>query len=230
MASGFKHNMPKLLRLLRMVPFLFIAAAVLWFILYGRHLTIDDVLHYSPEQPLFAALYVWLAFTIKSLSIFFPVMLLFAIGGMLFPLPIALLVNTVGITISLTLPYLIGRFSSKDLTPMLMKKYPKLAELRQAREKNGFQFAFLIRVIGVLPCDIVSMYLGNTRLSYVKYIIGGVLGFMPDLICATVAGGEVSDISSPWFWAAIGTNLVVCIASILFFRAYRQKLRRQAKT
>lgn len=214
-------------KLLRLLPLLCMGAAILLFLTRWKDLTVDDFLSYTPSQPLLAMLFLWLAFAVKSLSIMFPVMLLFAVSGRLFPLPAALLVNAVGIAITLTLPYLIGRYSGKDLTEKLMLKYPKIAELRAMRSKSGMFFAFIIRAVGVLPCDVVSLYLGNTRLNYHEYLIGGVLGFMPDLICATIVGMKISDVSSPWFWGTIAVNISVCLISMLVYRQYLKKNRAQ---
>lgn len=217
----------KLLRALskffRLLPLLCMGAAILLFLTRWKDLTVDDFLSYTPSEPLLAMLFLWLAFALKSLSIMLPVILIFAVSGKLFPLPVALLVNTVGIAITLTLPYLIGRFSGKDLTEKLMVKYPKLKQFRAMRSKSGLFFAFIIRAIGVLPCDVVSLYLGNTRLNYYEYIIGGVLGFMPDLICASIVGMKISDVSSPWFWGTIAVNITVCVVSMLGYRRYLKK-------
>lgn len=210
-------------KLLRLLPLLCMGAAVLLFLTRWKNLTVEDFLSYTPSQPLLAMLFLWLAFALKSLSIMFPVMLLFAVSGRLFPLPVALLVNVVGIAITLTLPYLIGRYSGKDLTEKLMVKYPKLAQLRAMRSRSGLFFAFIIRAVGVLPCDVVSLYLGNTRLNYSEYLIGGVLGFVPDLLCATIVGMKISDASSPWFWGTIAVNICVCLGSMLIYRNYLRK-------
>lgn len=210
-------------KLMRVLPLLCMAAAIIWFFTAGRDLSVEDILSYTPKEPILAALFIWLAFAIKSLSVMFPVLLLFAVTGRLFPFPAALLINTVGIAVTLSLPYFIGRFSGGDMTERLMVKYPKLSELRELRSRNGFFFSFLVRAVGVLPCDVVSLYMGNTRLPYVQYITGGVLGFMPDLICATIVGMKITDASSPWFWGTIGVNLLICGLSCLLYRQYSRK-------
>lgn len=216
-------------QLLRLLPLLCMAAAAIWFLSSGRHMTIEDMLNYTPTQPLLAALFMLLAFALKSMTLLFPVMLLFAVSGRLFSLPVALLVNTLGIAITVSLPYFIGSASGADLTQQLMVKYPKLAQLRAMRQKNKFFFAFLVRAIGVLPCDVVSLYLGNTRLPYPQYILGSVLGFMPDLLCATILGMKISDMDSPWFWLTLGINLIFCTASFFIYRAYVRKLKPERK-
>lgn len=213
------------IQILRILPLACMLGGGLWFLSSGKGLSLDTLLKYSPSSPVYAAIFLLLAFAAKSLSMFFPVLLLFAVGGRLFPLPLALLINTLGIAIVLSLPYMVGRWAGADLTGRLMEKYPRLAEIRAIRSRNNFFFAFIVRAVGILPCDVVSLYLGNTRLPYPQYIAGGVLGFMPDIVCATVVGLKISDTSSPWFWLSIGLNIVICLASIIVYKRYMNKAR-----
>ena len=69
----------------------------------------------------------------------------------------------------------------------------------------------------------VSLYLGNTRMPFWKFLIGGVLGFMADVLTATVVGMKAEDRSSPWFWGAIAVNLLVAGGSTLFYYFYRKR-------
>lgn len=207
----------------RILPLLCMAAAVTWVLLSGRSVTVDDILNYTPSQPVLAALFLWLAFALKSLSLVFPVVLLFAVSGQLFPLPLALAVNTVGIAITLTIPYLLGRASELDFTDKLIRRYPRLLELRRIRENSGFFLSFISRAIGILACDVVSMYFGSTRLSYPAYIAGAVLGFMPDLICATILGQQIEEFDSPGFWITLAVNILACVSSFFFYRWYKRK-------
>lgn len=207
----------------RILPLAGLAGAVGWLLLSGHSITIEDILDYTPSQPLRAALFLWLAFALKSLSMVFPVMLLFAVSGQLFPLPIALAVNTVGIAVTLTIPYLLGRASELSFTDRLLEKYPKLHELRRVRETSSFFLSFISRAIGILACDVVSLYFGSTRLSYPAYIAGAVLGFMPDLICATILGQQVERWDSPGFWITLAVNILACVSSVFLYRWYRRK-------
>lgn len=212
-----------LFRVLRLLPLTLMAAGALWLLISDVEISFDALLHYAPEDMLQAALFLWLAFAVKSLSLLCPVLLLFAVTGYLFPLPVALAVNTVGVAITVTLPYLAGRLSGPDLTERLRSKYPRLEELRSLRRQNSLFFSFIVRAIGILPCDVMSLYMGNTRLPYPQYLAGAVLGFLPDLLCATVAGMKLSDISSPWFWLSIAVNLILCAAAFFFYRSYRRR-------
>lgn len=207
----------------RILPLIGMAVVGGLFLFSGHSLTVDDVLDYTPSEPLLAALFLWLAFALKSLSLVFPVLLLFAVSGQLFPLPVALAVNTVGITITLTLPYLLGYVSELDFSEKLITKYPKLAEIRRLRENSSFFLSFLARAIGILACDVVSMYFGSTKMKYLPYITGAVLGFMPDLICATILGQQIEDYRSPGFWITLTINILCCISGYLLYLWYKKK-------
>ena len=148
------------------LPLVGMAAVGGLFLLTGRSISVDDILNYTPSEPLLAALFLWLAFALKSLSLVFPILAIFAVSGQLFPLPVALAVNTVGVAIAMTLPYLLGRASELSFTDKLLVKYPKLQDLRKLRENSSFFLSFLMRAIDVLPCDVVSMYFGSTKMDY----------------------------------------------------------------
>lgn len=214
---------------LRCLPLLGMAGALLWLWLSGDDLSVDTVLSYTPELPLLAALFLLLLYALKSLSLTLPILLLDTVCGVLFPLPVAILVATLGTAITLTIPYFIGRGAGPDMTEKLQQKHSRLRELRELRSRNELFLAFLIRIVGILPCDVVSLYLGNTRMPFPKYLLGGVLGFLPDVLTATVVGMKADDRSSPWFWGAITLNLLVAGGSTLFYALYRKRQSRSAE-
>ena len=123
----------------------------------------------------------------------------------------------------MTVPYFLGRASELDFSEKLLLRYPKLHELRKLRENSSLFLSVLARAIGILPCDVVSMYFGSTRLPYLPYISGAVLGFMPDLICATLLGQQIEDIHSPAFRLTVMINIICCLCSYLLYRWYKKK-------
>ena len=58
----------------------------------------------------------------KSLSVFFPLLVLYAAAGRVFPLSKALLVNLIGLVICESIPYGIGRLSGTSLAAKLREK------------------------------------------------------------------------------------------------------------
>ena len=214
---------------LRALPLLGLTGAALWLWRSGESLSVDTILSYTPKMPLLAALFLLLLYGLKSLSLTLPILLLDTVCGVLFPLPVAVLVATLGTAITLTIPYFIGRGAGPDMTEKLQQKHPRLRELREMRSRNELFLAFLIRIVGILPCDVVSLYLGNTRMPFSKYLLGGVWGFLPDILTATVVGLKADDRSSPWFWGAIALNLLIAGGSTLFYALYRKRQIRSAE-
>ncbi len=208
---------------LRALPLLGLSCAALWLWRSGRDLSVDTILSYTPRLPLLAALFLLLLYGLKSISLMLPILLLDTVCGVLFPLPLAVLIAVLGTAVTLTVPYLIGRGSGPDMTAKLQQKHPRLRELREMRSRNELFLSFLIRIVGILPCDVVSLYLGNTRMPFVKYLLGGVLGFLPDILTAAVVGMKAGDRSSPWFWGAIAVNLLVAGGSTFFYARYRRR-------
>lgn len=208
---------------LRALPLIGLGCAALWLRLSGKDLSVDTILSYTPRLPLLAALFLLLLYALKSVSLMVPVLLLDTVCGVLFPLPAAILVAVLGTAITLTIPYFIGRGAGPDMTERLQAKHQRLREIRQLRSRNELFLAFLIRIVGILPCDVVSLYLGNTRMPFWKYLLGGVLGFLPDILTAAVVGMKADDRSSPWFWGAIAVNLLVAGGSTLFYVWYRKR-------
>lgn len=218
--SGFKRTLRLFLRAL---PLLGLAAAAVWLWRSGQELSLETILRWTPSRPGLAALFLLLLYALKSVSLMLPVLLLDTACGVLFPLPAAVLLATLGTAITLTVPYFIGRGAGPDMTERLQRKHERLRELRALRRRNELFCAFLIRVVGILPCDVVSLYLGNTRMPFGKYLLGGVLGFLPDILTATVVGMKADDRSSPWFWGAIAVNLLVAGGATLFYTRYRRR-------
>jgi uncharacterized membrane protein YdjX (TVP38/TMEM64 family) len=67
------------------------------------------------------------------------------------------------------------------------------------------------------------MYFGSTKMDYLPYITGAVLGFMPDLICATILGQQIEEYNSPGFWITLTINILCCIGGYLLYRWYKKK-------
>lgn len=56
------------------------------FLLLGRDMQPADILHWSPANPALAALFLIALYAFKSMSVFFPLVVLYLAGGLLFPL------------------------------------------------------------------------------------------------------------------------------------------------
>ena len=185
------------------------------FLLFGRSLAYQELADWLSQRGAAAVGMIVLLYTVKSLTVLWPLLTLYLLSGILFPTPMAVLVNLLGLAACDTAPYLLGRLLGSAELDRLREKYPKLALLETLRRKGGFQFAVLSRAVGLLPGDVVSLYFGCTGLSYPAYLAGSVLGLAPGMIAATTLGGQISDPGSVGFWVSAISGLAVAAISFL---------------
>ena len=213
-----KSKRQKLLVMLRFVPLAVMACLIAVLAFSGRQLTAQQIFEYSPENPALAAAFLVLLYALKSLSVVFPLLVLYLAGGLLFPAPVALAVNILGTVVCLSLPYWVGRWSTGSMTELLAEKYPKVRTLLNLQQQNDFFFAFLVRVVGFLPCDVVSLYLGSAALPFGSYLMGGMLGMLPGILTTTLMGGSIRDPRSPQFIISVSISVALSVTSIILYR------------
>lgn len=195
-------------------------------IMWGDRFSLDFILQYRPKSPFLAAIALCAVFAIKSCTIILPLTALYLAGALLFPAPAAILVNLLGLCIALTIPYLQGkRHTGGDgATEELLRRFPKLEGVRRLRRSSDFRFAFLVRVVGLFSCDIVSLYMGAVGLDYRRYLAGCVLGYLPGLVTTTLLGSSVNDIHSTAFWVSLALKLAVIFGAFTILWHHRKEI------
>ena len=145
-------------------------------------------------------------------------------GGFLFPTVIAVIVNTLGTMVELTIPYWVGRISGTAYVDRLMEKHPKIADVISKLDRKSFTMSFFLRIISCLPGDAVSMYLGVTKLPFKSYLAGSFLGTLPGILTATLLGTSVTDPTSPMFWISLSLTVGISVFSFLFYVIWQKKI------
>lgn len=198
-----------------------IVTAVIWVtiivicIINRDRLTMDGVLRLTPSNPWLAAVAMLLLFGLKSLSFFIYSGMLFAVSGVMFSLPAAVAVNTAGTAIMVSIPYFLGRLQGSSAIERLSERFPRLASVRALRARHDFLFTLIIRLIGMLPSDAVSLYCGADRVKYRYYLPACVIGFMPEIVAFAVLGMNANDPGSPGFLMALTINAAIMACSLV---------------
>lgn len=220
------NNAPPVSRQMRLVECLL---AAVWLIiigvclLYRDKFTLESVLTYTPQQPVPAVLLLLLLFGIKSMSIFLYSGLLYAASGILFPLPVAILVNIAGTVVMVSIPYWLGKRLGSRAVQYILQRWPKFAVLHELRGSSDFFFVLIVRLLGVLSADAVSAYMGAVGVKYRDYLPACLLGFLTTCILFPIMGMSITDIRSPQFLTAAGIELAVTVTSCIVFYFYRKK-------
>ena len=202
--------MKKVMRFLPIVACLIFTIIAVW---KRDELSVQNISRLVTENVALSALILLLLYALKSLSVAFPIAVLEVVAGIVFPLPIALLLNLIGIVIVLTIPYHIGRLSGHDLADQIIGRNKWLERISEYQSKNAFFVSFLLRVIAILPGDIVSMYLGASGIRFPQFLTGCLLGALPRMIAYTIAGDSIMTPNSPAFIISVLLSFLLAVIS-----------------
>lgn len=185
--------------------------------------TPEQLMQLAPQSLLIGAVWLWLFYGLKTLSIFFPSAVLQIGAGLLFPLPMAILVNSIGMWVCLTLGYVVGQVGGSGMITWIKGKYPKAQQILGGTTAQPVFTAYMLRVVACLPMDVVSMAFGALRISYGKYLLGSLLGILPITIAVTVLGTTITRPGTPTFWGAVLMTVAVSAISWLVYRKKRRE-------
>ena len=215
----------KWLQLLRLLPLCLMLFLLCWLLFSSADLSTDAIVAVLPKNTVGAIAVMMALFVLKSLAVTFPIAVFWVVSGLMFPLPLALSVSLAGTVLGLTLPFWIGRFSGFGLMDRLTKKYPKSKALMRLYETREFFFSYIVRYLP-LPMDIASMLVGSLQIPYRKFLTGGLLGLMPQMIAHTVLGSAIFEPGSPAFIGSLAAMLLIGAVSLFF---YAHELRKQPR-
>lgn len=185
-----------------------VLAAALWPL--RRFVTAEAIAAWTPGQIWLAAAVLVALFAVKGLTAAVPLAVLEAAAGLVFPFPAALAVNTCGVAAAQAGPYFVGR-RRQDALSALTDRHPRLAALEG---ETGRQ-VFLLRLAGVLPGDLVSLWLGAAGTPWRAYFAGGLLGSFPRILSATVLGAALWDLGGRRFWMSCAFGWALTGAAVL---------------
>lgn len=215
--------------LTRVTPFVaIILLAVIWYTDF-RHLTIDDILSFTPDNPLTAFFVLMVLFALKSLVIFFPVTILYLSVGAIYPPHLALIINFIGIGVCVSIPYFLGKLSGQEIIDKIITKYPKSKRYIAPDKSDSWMYSFLVRTVNVLPGDMRSMLLGAVGVPFKTYISSSLVAAIPYLVSVTFVGAHMDNPDSPAFITALVFTGFVTIGSVVVYFLFKKRKLRNNK-
>ena len=128
--------------------------------------------------------------------------------------------NLTGVAIAQILPWLLGRRQRGGLAAVTAR-YPRLEALMPSGDSHPGRTVFLLRLGGVSPGDLVSLYLGAAGVPLRSYLTGGLLGSFPRVISATLLGSALWHIGGRRFWLSVGTGAALTAVSLCLWKFWR---------
>ena len=219
-------NVKKRYRKIQIVALVsFLSIIVVLLLTRTGNVTLDSIIENASGNPKKSIISLLALFAVKSLTIIIPLPSLYIASGVLFKPIKALLISYIGLAITLTIPFILGRWSGAEEMAYIKNKYPKIEKLIEIQDRNEFLASFIIRLIGWFPCDILSFYFGACKTNYIKYITSSLLGASIGVITNTLLGDVILD---PLSWQFLTMILIkifisVSVVAITYFVSKNKK-------
>lgn len=208
--------------LLRFLPGIIGGIVIILLALTGREIEPEDLMRYIPAGPVLASAMLLMMYAIKSVSVFLPMLPLQLTAGFLFPPVTAVLINTAGYALGAGLSWRRGRKAGAETMDDLLMQHPRLSVFFSGSGENYVFLSFLLRVIGMIPMDVTSMYLGYTGVAFFPYLLATVAGALPKIIAISLMGDSITRPSSPAFIYSAIFTVVLSLLSVLVFLLFKK--------
>lgn len=156
-------------------------------------------------------------------------------GGYLFGLAVGFVTDSIGSTLGATAAFLVGRTVGRTYVTSKLKDYPQFQAIAIAVRKSGFKIVLLLRLVPLLPFNVLNYLLSVTPISNTTYIIATWFGVMPMTLAFVYVGTTIKDIADISHDGAHITNsrlivlgvglLATIVVGILITRIARDALR-----
>lgn len=152
-----KETLQKQLKRIQIIALIsFGIALIAIFLMTKEHMTVESILSGVGADSPKATLMLLLLFGIKSLSVVIPLPSLYVASGLLYHPVKAVAISYLGLAITLSIPFFLGRWAGGAGIDDVMDRYPKMEKVIAVQKKNEFFSNFIVRTIGWFPCDILS--------------------------------------------------------------------------
>ena len=134
--------------------------------------------------------------------------------ALIFELPLAIAINTLGTALCISVSYLIGRFSKGLSFEGVMEKQPKLRRYFANAGSYSFTFVFFVHTLH-LSMEVQGVLFGLLRTPYWAYLGGSMLALMPSMLIFTVIGDKF-DFTDPLFWAFVALDALTVLTGFIY--------------
>jgi len=139
-------------------------------------------------------------------------------GGMAFGMYFGTLYTIIGAVIGATVAFYVSRLLGRGVVEKLVKG--KMQKFEDGMEKGGFLLILIMRLIPIIPFNVISYGAGLTKIRYIDYMLATMIGIIPGVLVFTNLGDKALDVRSPEFILAVGILALMVIVSILLKRRF----------
>nr|XP_043621591.1 TVP38/TMEM64 family membrane protein slr0305-like [Erigeron canadensis] len=141
-------------------------------------------------------------------------------GGYLFGLPMGFLADSIGAVIGATAAFVLGRTIGRSYVISKLGDYPQFKAIAIAIQRSGFKIVLLLRLVPLLPFNMLNYLLSVTPITTWEYMMASWLGMMPITFALVYVGTtlkDLADVTHGWSqfsktrWAVLILSFVVSV-------------------
>ena len=130
--------------------------------------------------------------------------------GVLLEPTLALPVNIVGFSITLSIVYWYGRRLDEGVAVHKLKKYENVRKMLNHAGKTKLGVLFLIRLIPSIPINMASQFYGGIKFPFGKFMVASIAGYFIKLWTYSVMGGNIAQ---PFTWHFMAPVIILLVIS-----------------
>ncbi len=214
-----------------LVPFLIaVVTFILLGALYGHHEKVCtqcfDLKMFTPENirhtilgfGSWAIVVYVLLYALNTVSLIPPIGIMSLTAGFVFGPLLGTAALMLGAFLGTSATFFISRYFGARFVDRLVKG--KAKDFRDKLDRNGFKVILFIRLVPILPWEVVNYASGLSRISYRDYIWGTLLGIFPAVVIQTFFADRLSrfDITDPTLLIAVGAFVLLGAVPALYLK------------
>lgn len=197
-----------------------VVAVVVYFKLYDLKNVEKIVKSYGKLAPI-----IFLILCVIRPIILLPIGLFSVLGGIMFGSLKGTVYTVIGSTVGSIIAYYLAKYWGREWVETLLKG--KLKKVDEKCKEKGFTITFLMRVIPILPCDVVSYICGLSDIDIVKYTLGTILGIIPGTFVYSNFGSSLHNIYSKQFIFSIIFLILLSVIPLFIKKFYNKTLSKE---
>ncbi|XP_057868166.2 uncharacterized protein LOC131075355 [Cryptomeria japonica] len=128
-------------------------------------------------------------------------------GGYLYGLTVGFIADSIGSTAGATAAFIVGKTIGRSYVVSKLKDYPQFQAVAIAIQRSGFKIVLLLRLVPLLPFNMLNYLLSVTPVSIGEYMLASWIGMMPITFAFVYVGTTIKDLSDVTHgWSEISTT------------------------
>lgn len=185
------------------------------------HIRPKDIKRYILSYGEFAALVFVIIYSLKPILFVVPASLLSIMAGGIFGPWKAFFLSMISCFFSATVAFFLAKKLGRPFVDKILKG--KVMKLDNGIEKHGFMIMLLMRLSFVFAYDPLSYAAGLTSMKYRDFILGTIIGIVPEMLCYSFMGKNFERGFSLRSFTPLIIIIIVAPIAIIVYKNYKSK-------